>query len=111
MTKECRIPNDSAVTRIWLGQFVFRASCLFRHPSFVIRHSPSVIQLSSMHDQALEDLFAFLRFPSVSTDDAYKKDVNACAQWLVTKLKGIGLTTELVPTAGHPVVWARNEHK
>lgn len=64
-----------------------------------------------MRDQHLDDFFSFLRFPSVSTDDAYSKDVRACAEWLVQKLNGIGLQTELVPTAGHPVVWARNNHQ
>ncbi|MEY2546843.1 MAG: hypothetical protein QOG48_1960 [Verrucomicrobiota bacterium] len=64
-----------------------------------------------MPDQHLDEFFAFLRFASVSTDDKYKKDVNACADWLVQKLKGIGLTTQLVPTAGHPIVWAQNKHK
>src|SRR6185369_939421 len=57
------------------------------------------------------DLFTFLRFPSVSTDDAYKDRLADCAQWLVEKLKGIGLETQLIPTAGHPVVWAKNKHQ
>ena len=55
-----------------------------------------------MRDSYLEDYLSFLRFPSVSTDDQYKDKVNACAQWLVGKLKGIGLETDLVPTAGPP---------
>ncbi len=57
------------------------------------------------------EFFSFLRFPSVSTDDAFAKDLTACANWLVKKLDAIGLEAELVPTAGHPVVWARNKHK
>ncbi len=64
-----------------------------------------------MRANHLEDFYSFLRFPSVSTDDAFSKDVNACANWLVKKLTAIGLETQLVPTAGHPVVWARNKHK
>src|SRR3954465_5528994 len=64
-----------------------------------------------MRDSYLEDYLSFLRFPSVSTDDQYKDKVNECAQWLVAKLKGIGLETDLVPTAGHPVVWARNKQQ
>jgi acetylornithine deacetylase/succinyl-diaminopimelate desuccinylase-like protein len=59
---------------------------------------------------ALEDLFAFLRFPSVSTDSRHARDVAACADWLVEKLGAIGLDPALCPTAGHPVVVARNRH-
>ena len=48
----------------------------------------------------LEDYYAFLRFPSVSTDDQYAEKVTECAHWLVEKLNGIGLETKLVPTPG-----------
>ena len=59
----------------------------------------------------LDDLLTLLRFPSVSTDPARAGDVQACADWLVNKLRSIGLTVELHATAGHPVVVARNIHK
>ncbi|MFT4177478.1 MAG: dipeptidase [Luteolibacter sp.] len=58
----------------------------------------------------LEDLFAFLRFPSVSTDSRYADDVRACADWLVGKLGGMGLTVQLHETSRHPIVVARNAH-
>src|SRR6195256_5779292 len=64
-----------------------------------------------MRESYLEDFYSFLRFPSVSTDASFAGKVNECAQWLVKKLTSIGLETQLVPTAGHPVVWARNKHK
>jgi acetylornithine deacetylase/succinyl-diaminopimelate desuccinylase-like protein len=64
-----------------------------------------------MRDSYLEDFYSFLRFPSVSTDSSFAGKVNECAQWLVKKLTNIGLETQLVPTAGHPVVWARNKQK
>ena len=63
-----------------------------------------------MRDNYLEDYYSFLRFPSVSTDDQYKKKLEDCAQWLVNKLTAIGLEAQLVPTKGHPIVWARNKH-
>jgi acetylornithine deacetylase/succinyl-diaminopimelate desuccinylase-like protein len=59
----------------------------------------------------LEDYYSFLRFPSVSTDDAYSEKVRECAQWLVEKLVGARLDAQLVSTPGHPVVWARNKHQ
>jgi acetylornithine deacetylase/succinyl-diaminopimelate desuccinylase-like protein len=63
-----------------------------------------------MRDNYLEDYYSFLRFPSVSTDDQYKQKLEDCARWLVNKLTAIGLETQLVPTKGHPIVWARNKH-
>ncbi len=63
-----------------------------------------------MRPSHLEDFYTFLRFPSVSTDPEAAGDVKACADWLVTKLTGLGLETKLVPTPGHPVVWAQNKH-
>ncbi|MEY2529566.1 MAG: hypothetical protein QOJ05_1656, partial [Verrucomicrobiota bacterium] len=64
-----------------------------------------------MRDSYLEDYYSFLRFPSVSTDKAFAGNVTDCAQWVVKKLQSIGLEAELVPTAGHPVVWGRNKHQ
>jgi acetylornithine deacetylase/succinyl-diaminopimelate desuccinylase-like protein len=64
-----------------------------------------------MRDNYLEEYYSFLRFPSVSTDDKYKEKLQQCADWLVKKLASIGLETQLVPTNGHPIVWARNKHQ
>jgi acetylornithine deacetylase/succinyl-diaminopimelate desuccinylase-like protein len=58
----------------------------------------------------LEDLFSFLRFPSISTDSKHAGDVQACAEWLIDKLSGMGLTTELHETPKHPIVVAKNPH-
>jgi acetylornithine deacetylase/succinyl-diaminopimelate desuccinylase-like protein len=58
----------------------------------------------------LETLFSFLRFPSISTDSRYTEDVRACGEWLVEKLRGMGLSVELHETPRHPVVIARNAH-
>src|SRR6476659_3846156 len=64
-----------------------------------------------MRDSYLQDYYTFLRFPSISTDDAYSEKLAECAHWLVEKLNGIGLEAQLVPTLGHPVVWAKNKHQ
>src|SRR5437764_3340865 len=64
-----------------------------------------------MRENYLEDFYSFLRFPSISTDDRYAERVAECARWLVKRLTGIGLETQLVPTRGHPIVWARNKHQ
>jgi acetylornithine deacetylase/succinyl-diaminopimelate desuccinylase-like protein len=64
-----------------------------------------------MRENYLEAFYSFLRFPSISTDDKYSEKLNECADWLVKRLTTIGLETQLVPTRGHPIVWARNKHQ
>ncbi len=53
-----------------------------------------------------DELFEFLRIPSVSASSAHDKDTLAAAAWLHQKLAAIGFTVETCPTAGHPVVVA-----
>jgi acetylornithine deacetylase/succinyl-diaminopimelate desuccinylase-like protein len=55
-------------------------------------------------DAALSQYLDFLRFGSISTDSKYKEQVNACADWLVAKLKAVGLDAQQHATPGHPVV-------
>ena len=64
-----------------------------------------------MHTSHLDDLFSFIRYPSISTEPRHAGDVAKCADWLVAKLTAIGLTAALHATGGHPIVTARNEHK
>lgn len=60
-------------------------------------------------DKQVQELLEFLRFPSISTDPAYKESVTGCAQWLWQKLEAVGLESEIHTTAGHPIVLARNK--
>lgn len=64
-----------------------------------------------MRDNYLEEYFTFLRFPSVSTDQKYADKVRDCANWVSQKLEKIGLESKVVPTKGHPIVWAHNKHR
>jgi acetylornithine deacetylase/succinyl-diaminopimelate desuccinylase-like protein len=63
-----------------------------------------------MRASHLEEYYTFLRFPSVSTDSEYAEKVSECALWVIEKLSGLGLEAKLVPTPGHPIVWAKNKH-
>jgi len=53
------------------------------------------------------ELCDYLRFPSVSAQPQHKKDLRACAGWLVNHCRRIGLDARLCPTAGHPIVVAK----
>ncbi len=59
----------------------------------------------------LDSLLTCLRFASVSTDSAHAGEVRACADWLASFLRESGLATTIHPTAGHPIVVARNTHR
>lgn len=61
--------------------------------------------------QSLDELFTYLRFPSISTDVRRAEDVRACADWLMARLSATGFRPELHETEGHPVVVARREHR
>ena len=54
----------------------------------------------------LEELKAFLRFPSISTQPEHAPDLDSCAEWLREKLSSIGLTAAVHSTPGSPVVLA-----
>lgn len=68
----------------------------------------SAITYSHHHkEEALEGFIKLLSFPSISADPAYKKDIVACANWIVAELKRIGFDNcRAMPTNGHPVVYA-----
>jgi acetylornithine deacetylase/succinyl-diaminopimelate desuccinylase-like protein len=53
------------------------------------------------------ELHEFLRIPSLSGDPAHAGDVKKAAEWLASNLHALGLkTAKVMPTAGHPVVYA-----
>jgi len=53
------------------------------------------------------ELCDHLRFPSVSAQPQHRKDMRACAEWLVRHCRQIGLEARLCPTKGHPIVVAK----
>ena len=62
--------------------------------------------LTANQSAALETLKELLRIPSVSAISAHKSDVRRAAEFVHGQLSSAGLTTELVETAGHPIVYA-----
>jgi acetylornithine deacetylase/succinyl-diaminopimelate desuccinylase-like protein len=62
-------------------------------------------QYCDAHDaRAREELFAFLRIPSVSARTEHTSDCAAAALFVADALTRIGFTTSIEPTAGHPIV-------
>ncbi len=60
-------------------------------------------------DAHLNELFEFLRIPSVSTKSEHKPDIERAARWVADKLRGAGMeTVEIVPTKMHPLVYGES---
>lgn len=62
----------------------------------------------SHFDAFVEQLEDLLRIPSISTDSQYAGDVREAADWLADHLESIGLDAEVMPTDGHPIVYAEH---
>jgi acetylornithine deacetylase/succinyl-diaminopimelate desuccinylase-like protein len=68
---------------------------------------PSSIPYIDAHRaEFLEELFALLRIPSVSSDPAARPDMDRAAAFLRDRLAEAGLRSDVLPTAGLPVVYA-----
>ncbi len=53
-----------------------------------------------------EDWMTFLRFPSISTDPANRKDCTACVEWLAERLRRSRFDVQVVPTTANPFLFA-----
>ncbi len=51
-----------------------------------------------------DELFEFLRIPSVSARSEHDGDTRAAAEWLAARMAAAGLESEVLDTPGHPVV-------
>ncbi|BDG60734.1 dipeptidase [Caldinitratiruptor microaerophilus] len=63
--------------------------------------------LREHRDRHLAELKDFLRIPSVSALSAHRPDVERAARWVADAMQAAGLEhVEVLPTGGHPVVYA-----
>lgn len=60
--------------------------------------------IDSNMDRFRDELFEFLRIPSVSASSAHKADTRRAAEWLRQKMEDAGLEVSLHDTPGHPIV-------
>lgn len=57
-------------------------------------------------DAHIKEFLELVSIPSISSIPSHKTDVAKAGQWIVNKLKAIGMTTsQLLPTDGNPVVY------
>jgi acetylornithine deacetylase/succinyl-diaminopimelate desuccinylase-like protein len=68
----------------------------------VLAHADAVLPRSR------ENLFAYLRIPSVSAQPVHREDCARAAEWVRDQLGQIGFSASLRPTSGHPVVLAHH---
>ena len=59
-------------------------------------------------DRFQEAMFELLRIPSVSADPAYAADMGRAADWLTERFESLGLKTERIATASHPILYAES---
>lgn len=66
---------------------------------------PEIDRYLSEHAARIrEELFDFLRIPSVSARSEHDADTRRAADWLAGSLRDAGLGVEVHPTGGHPIV-------
>ena len=62
--------------------------------------------INNNKERFLEELFEFIKIPSVSADMSFKNDVLKAASFLEQNLKDVGVdNVEVFPTEGHPIVY------
>lgn len=72
---------------------------------------PAVEYAHSRQDSCLEDLKALCAIPSISSMPAHREDIARAAHAVAERLTAAGLENAAVlPTAGHPVVYAEHLH-
>ena len=52
-----------------------------------------------------EELFDYLRIPSISTDPQYDGEVDRCSRFIQEKMDAAGLQTRRIDEGGHPLVY------
>src|SRR5262245_22389216 len=72
-----------------------------------MQHQSPSTYVQAQHARFVAELQQFVRFPSVGAQPQHAADIRACAAWLAGHLRKIGLDhAQVMPTAGHPVVYA-----
>lgn len=74
-------------------------------------YSPVIDYQQISRARFVEELKAFIHFPSVSAQPEHNQDTRRCAAWLANHLRKIGMEkVMIVTTQGHPVIYAEKCH-
>jgi len=68
-------------------------------------------EIDSRRQHHVEDLFEFLRIPSISTYSQHTGDIRHAADWVSSRLARLGFRTRIHETARHPVVFAQGPQR
>jgi succinyl-diaminopimelate desuccinylase len=63
--------------------------------------------LAAQRVQFEDDLCELLRIPSVSAEPTHRGDVRRAGEWVAEQFRELGFATDVVETAGHPIVFAQ----
>jgi acetylornithine deacetylase/succinyl-diaminopimelate desuccinylase-like protein len=68
---------------------------------------PDAVQryIDKNHERSLNDLFEFIRMPSISTVKVHAGDVRRAAGWLQEHIEKLGLDVRLYEPSSHPIVY------
>jgi len=70
---------------------------------------PTIDQYLNAHAGRFEDeLCQLLRIPSVSADPKHRADIRRAGDWVADQFRRLGFAAEMIPTAGHPLVYAES---
>ncbi len=64
--------------------------------------------LQTHADRFEEELCELLRIPSISADPDRRDDVHRAGAWVAEQFRTLGFATEVIPTDGHPLVYAES---
>src|SRR4029077_12426666 len=65
--------------------------------------------IDSKREEHLNELYEFLRIPSVSAQSEHKPDIERAAKWVAERLRAAGLeNVEILPTKMHPLVYGES---
>lgn len=61
--------------------------------------------VESRAEASLDRLFALLHIPSISTDPAYRREIERAAEFVLDEMRRAGLDARRIETPGHPLVY------
>ncbi len=70
---------------------------------------PTIDQYLEAHAARFEEeLCELLRIPSVSADPGHRADMQRAADWVADQFRHLHFATDVIPTDGHPLVYAES---